>query len=140
LPSHSAGSYRLIAEEELLITVQAQRAAREATKEAKSRKQKRDDRDFLDVGKISMKKKRGVETDGDGTPNAREEHRKRVKIGEHFNRARSYAASMKGLRSLESPARTSLTPERGILLNKDAKIVKKTPAHGWKRRRAVDYF
>jgi hypothetical protein len=130
----------VITEEELLITVQAQRAAKQAAQEAEALRRKQEEAEstvtsIFGKGKAKKRSKREAESsDGDGT-------KKRVKIGEHFNRARSYSASMQGLRQVDpTEARKSLTPERGILLNKDARIVKRTETKPTKRRRAVDYF
>jgi hypothetical protein len=60
---------------------------------------------------------------------------KRVEF-KNTNRARSWQASMQGLRTMDSPV-TDLTPEKGILLNKNTKVrVKKTK----KAKRASVYF
>jgi len=59
---------------------------------------------------------------------------KKVKFGV-ANKARSWKASMKGLRT-KDPA-ISPSPEKGILRNKDA-LIKKAKAQ--KRKKAIDYF
>ena len=120
--SSAGGSARLVTEQELVITMQAQRAAKAQLqqREEAERRARRDE---------SGRGRNGSADDG-----------KRVKFRPE-NRSRSWTLSMKGLREMQSPGNSNVTPERGILLNKDAKIRKKSVniTQG-KRRRAVDYF
>ena len=66
---------------------------------------------------------------------------KRVKFG-NTNRSRSWTASMKGLRTMETPIKKDATPEKSILLNKHVRpmVAKVHGKKKKKKRRAVDYF
>ncbi|GKY98573.1 hypothetical protein MPSEU_000814100 [Mayamaea pseudoterrestris] len=104
------------AEEEIMISLKDQKLAKKAMSEEKKKKSKK-----LDDDKASS------DTECDG--------KRRVKFGE-LNRARSWTASMRGLRDNEPQAHKVATPEKGILLNKHTPI----PIAKGKRKKAVDYF
>lgn len=96
----------------------------EATKDAKPSSDKK-----------SKKKKRKSQGDG----NKEDSGSRRVSFGEK-NRARSWKASMKGLRDLNPKETISKTPEKSILQKKpkhSPAIKSGTPKQ---RKRAVDYF
>jgi hypothetical protein len=105
-------------DEEITISVKDQKAAKKTMSDEKKKKEdKRKDGN----------EKASSDTESDG--------KRRVKFGE-LNRARSWTASMRGLRTKEPQAHKVATPEKGILLNKDTPI----PIVKGKRKKAVDYF
>eukprot|EP00977_Amphora_coffeiformis_P007674 scaffold1690_cov182-Amphora_coffeaeformis.AAC.31 len=125
-PSHEASSANDKAEKSEVITISMadQKAAKNAMKAPKKKVHPEKSKDNA----------KAIES-GDS-----EAERKRVKFGEK-NMARSWKASMKGLRTM-SPATPLPTPEKGILYKKDggessgSKKAKKIKA----RRKAADYF
>lgn len=104
----------LPAEEEITITYADQRAAKKALEQ-------KDESSVKDAAAASNTRKRKSEAAQRKEDAA--DAKKRVKFGD-INRARSWKASMQGLRELETPI-LNVTPERGILLNKGKKVVMK---------------
>ena len=111
------------AEEEVTISVKDQKTAKAALKAKKADEES---------GGKKKRKKESLDADSDVGDSG-----KRVKFGNQ-NRARSWKASMKGLRTMESPV-TDVTPNKGILLNKGAKPASKSNKKA-KRKKATDYF
>jgi hypothetical protein len=112
------------AEEEITITVAQQRDARERKTPTVNGSEGR---------QTAASKERPISA----TQSSQEveQERKRVKFG-NVNKARSWKASIQGLQNLETlPLNAS--PEKSILLNKDAKIVINTNAHVRSERRSV---
>lgn len=130
-PNNDAGDKSDGKEEEITISVKDQAAAKAALKVKKAQKKKDEE-----TTPPSNKRKKNSASEKE----TEEERGKRVKFGD-LNRARSWKASMKGLRTMDSPV-TDITPEKGILLKKlpaKSKKDKKGKKTG-KRKKAVDYF
>jgi hypothetical protein len=116
-PAHTSRA-RKESEDEVVISVMDQKAAKDAlkgNKKAKDNRKKRGD------------EKASSQTDGD--------NKRRVKFNA-FNQARSWKTSMKGLREQEPKAHKVSTPEKSILLNKGTPI----PIVKGHRKKALDYF
>jgi len=114
-------------EEEFTISVQDQRSAKRALKEIEVGASAEGVDERADKNKKKKKSKGPSPVDVDG---------RRVKFGT-ANGARSWKASMKGLRKKDPITPPDAAPEKGILRNKHEKIMK---VKGMFRPRAVDYF
>ena len=120
-------------EEEITITSADQRAAKKGLQAKK-------DEESIGAKKATTNKKRKQDA-----AQARKEEaaaaKKRVKFGDS-NKARSWKASMKALREMETPT-LNVTPEKGILLNKGKAVAIKTNRtknNKSGRKKAKDYF
>ena len=109
--------------EEITISMADQKAAKQVMEASKA--PKKNDR--------SGKKNDSKQVKDDAAA-----ERKRVKFGEK-NMARSWKASMKGLRTM-SPVTPLPTPEKGILYKKDGDVGTKKAKKINARRKAADYF
>jgi hypothetical protein len=119
--SDEPGSEQSTEKEQITISVADQKAARKAMKKSTEKDTK---------SKSTTPKKAAVVVDS-------ESERKRVKFGER-NMARSWKASMKGLRTIaESPLPR---PEKGILHKKDAASKKAKAKKARVRKTAKEYF
>jgi len=111
-------------EEEITISFEDQKAA-------KIRLQNNQKAEVVEAKRTKKKKRNHRETEAEAN------ERKRVKF-DSTNKARSWKASMKALRTMDSPV-TSVKPEQSILLNKGkgklARVKKETA-----RKKATDYF
>jgi ribosomal RNA-processing protein 1 len=116
-------------EEEVTISVEEQKAAKDAMIP--------NEKKFDDINpKASLQKRRKTATKRESEQN----DRKRVKFGSK-NQAISWKESMKNLRTRDPPEPRTATPEKGILLNKNAKSAIIQGSKGKKRRnKAVDFF
>ena len=121
--SNTAGDVRK-EEEEITITLEDQRAAKKDMR-------RKSDHELLSILETPFKKKKAK-----GPKSELTSSEKKVKF-KNANKARSWKASMNGLRTTKPPDVSTCSPEKGILLNKDA-VIKRTPMG--KRRKAVDYF
>lgn len=117
-------------EDVVTISVSDQRKAKKAMKEQQVVEVEGDEKDTTFSKKSKKKKQKSKEGNEDS-------HSRRVSFGTK-NRARSYKASMQGLRKLDPKETIKKTPEKGILYKKGEKSP--TNKHAKQRKRAVDYF
>ena len=135
---HDKSTHESDEEDVVTISLKDQKEAKKAIKEQGNPRSDEATADLKPLsGKKSKKKRR--KSEGDGGGEKEDTGSRRVSFGEK-NRARSWKASMKGLRDLNPKETISKTPEKGILQKKpkhSPAIKSGTPKQ---RKRAVDYF
>ncbi|CAB9512694.1 RNA processing protein 1 homolog B [Seminavis robusta] len=131
-------------EDVLTITMSDQKAAKEALNTQEEFAEDNDNSSGQGSKKKNKKKSKkdddsADEGDGDTKTKKKKKLKRRVSFDKH-NQARSWKASMDGLRTLDPSEAASKTPEKSILLNKDKKSPINKSAKKKGRKRAVDYF
>jgi Nucleolar protein,Nop52 len=127
-------------EEVLTISMSDQKKAKHAFKKQNEMvANTRDDDKNKEANETPKRPKKNVKSATEGKGEKKKKLKRRVSFDNH-NQARSWTASMNGLRTFDPTEVASKTPEKSILLNKGKKspINKSTSKRG--RKRAVDYF
>ena len=128
-----------VAEETVTISISDQKKAKKALKKQQEQQQNKE-ADNEESGSKSKKKDKKKKDKGKSN---KEKDKKRRVSWNTKNQARSWKASMQGLKTMKPPKTllASKTPSESILLNKDKESPSNTSAVTQKaRKRATDYF